>query len=123
MEFRGVYLLWFLLPFWYAMLSLWVYLRPLFKVSGKEKVDRYVPSLFYASICFVLAIFIDQFGIAELFVDLLLATGIFPGDLQVGIVRFLLYPIVLVVVATLQSVLAKEDESKKRTLPKSKWYQ
>ncbi len=123
MEFRGVYLIWVLLPLWYFFFLSWVYLRPFFKVSGKEKLERYGSPFVYSSVCFAIAVGIDQFGVAEAFVDLLTSTGLFSGAIQPGILRFLIYPAVLVFGAQVQKFLTKEEEQKNSSLPKSKWSQ
>lgn len=121
MEFRGVYVLWGFLPGWFIILSLWVFLRPLFKVSGKEKLDHYYPSLFYTLGCYILTLFIDQFGVVEAIVGWLVSMGVLGPDLQLEILRFLLYPAVLVAIANIQRIIRGEDSQKKRTLPKSQW--
>lgn len=121
MELRGVYIIWAILPLWYVCLTAWVYLRPLFKVSGREKINRYYPSFFWTGGCLVLAVFLDQFGIVEAVVGTLMDWGVLPADMQINILRFLLYPAVMVGIAQIQSVVTGEDSDRKRNLPKSQW--
>ena len=121
MEFRGVYVLWAMLPAGYLCLCIWVFLRPIFKVSGREKVDHYYPSLLWTGGCLALAIVVDNFGVVEAVFSLLVEIGLFDPELQMEILRFLLYPAVLVAVAQAQKVINQEDSDKKRNLPKSRW--
>ncbi len=117
MVWRGVYFLWILLPFWYGCLSAWVFLRPYFKVTGKEKLGTYSEAFIYTAVCFAVAIFLDRMGIMNP-VENYLKTR---GWEKIEVIRVVLYPAVLVIGAKIQELMYKEDKHKKKTLPKSKW--
>lgn len=121
MQFRGVYVLWFLLPFIYGCLTIWALMRPYFKVSGQEKVRTYSGGFLYTAICFAIAIFLDQLGIINPLAQFLGGQGYNTEDSQVNIIRFLIFPLVLVVGAQLQQLFRKEKQGRKLNLPKSKW--
>ena len=121
MEMRGVYYIWLLLPLWYGALTLWVFLRPYFKVSGKEKVATYSGSFVYTLICLFIAIALDIAGVMNPVESFLEGTSFFAGKVHIDILRILLYPVVLLVGAKLQQYIKGEEQQKKSTLPKSRW--
>ena len=121
MVFRGVYIIWFLLPLIYGFLTVWVFLRPYFKVSGKEKVATYSGSFVYTAICFGIAIALDQMNIMDPVAHFLGGQGFNTESSHMNIIRLLIYPVVLVVGAKIQQYMKKETRGFKQNLPKSKW--
>ena len=94
----------------------------MFKSTGKEKVSDYAEPFFYTTVLLVLTIVVDQqLDIMSYVSSLLQMVGFSAQGTEVDILRFILYPLVLVIAASTQSSLSKEEDSRKKNISKSRW--
>lgn len=107
--FQVCYVVWALLPIALLFLSARAFVRQRMKCQGKEYVRDVLPAAIYAAVAFVIAVGIDQLGFYS-FIESLTA-GYF--ELDGRIVKWLIYPAVLVVMASVQHQKKRSEEFKK----------
>lgn len=119
--FHGSYLVWALLPVGLWLLTIWAFVKPVFGVSGREDGRDYLRQAVFVLIGFIVALYFDQNA-----VDALLdATP--AGDIESlrMVSHWLLYPVILVMMASISRMLKRWqgiDESA-RVKPGSTSYQ
>ena len=99
-----LYILWLLLPLSFFLLAFWGLVKPYFNVYGKENVRLYMGQAVFCSVGLVIAILIDK---SEWFADLVERLSV--GMLDINVARWLLYPGVLLAMATAQKFIMKEQ--------------
>jgi len=100
--FHTVYIVWFLLPLSLLLLTGWALIKPIFGVAGKEYAKDYFKVAMFTLIGFFIALGIDKLS----FDDFVLQLSGESAD-AVKIVHWILYPVVLVVMAYLHKVYLK----------------
>lgn len=103
--FSILYVFWFLFPLTFFFLWIWSVLKPLFKVPGREDSKSYFSQFVFCLVGFWIAIAIDQ---TENFANLV--DSLSYGMLDLKVARFLLYPVVLVLMAYIQKLFSKKKE-------------
>ena len=93
--YHGVYILWALLPFTLFCLAMWAVMKKWFKIAGREDPKQYFNQAVYSLMCMIAAILFDQYCLEEI------VNAVTMGMLDVDMVRFLLYPFVLLIGAAL----------------------
>ena len=107
--FQVCYLVWALLPVTLFIMSVRAFIRQKMNCQGKEYVRDVLPAAVYATVALVIAIGIDQLGF-DSFLESLTA-GFF--ELDARIVKWLIYPAVLVVMSSVQHQKKRSEEFKK----------
>ncbi len=100
--FHGVYIIWFLLPLALLLLTGWALIKPFFGVAGREYAGDYFKQALFCLIGFFIALGIDMLS----FDDFLLQLSGESKD-AVQIVHWILYPVVLLVLAYLHRLYQK----------------
>lgn len=99
-----LHILWALLPLCFIGLYIWSFLRPYFKMHGKEDSKLYLSQGIFCSIGWAVAVLIDR---SEWFPGLI--ESLSWGMLDLSVARWLLYPAVLLAMASVQRFFAKES--------------
>ena len=108
--FNALYIFWGLFPltlFFFAGKAVY---RRVFKIHGREFASEYLSQAIFCSIALALAIYLDQ----TVFEEFILAATI-GGIVDIRILRFLLYPAILVALSYLQRILMSEGKKERRS--------
>ena len=97
--FSVLYVVWFLLPLTFFMLWIWSFLKPWFKVHGREDKKHHFSQTLFCLVGFFISVAIDR---TELFRDTIDNLSLSWFDLNTA--RWVLYPSVLLVLAWLQQI-------------------
>ena len=102
--FQFLYVLWVLLPLCFVGLWIWAFVKPFFGVHGKESARSYFSQAIFCGVCLAIAIFLDQ----KILLDI--EDVMFIDELNVDgkVLRWLLYPAVLVFFAALQAAIYRK---------------
>jgi len=100
--FNIVYLIWFLLPLAFFILWIWSLAKPYLKIPGREHTGNYFMQGVFCVVGLIISIVIDR---TEVFENLLESFSYEKLDLRIA--RWLLYPVVLVVLSFIQQFVAK----------------
>ncbi len=114
---HGYYVIWFLLPFGYLLFVIWGLIKRALKIRGDEAPNQHINQLLLCSALFALAIGIDHTSILSR-----ILTGIFTDEKMANVPRWLLYPALLLLYATVHDKMFKTKElPKKLHVPRSEF--
>lgn len=92
--FHTVYLIWAILPLLLLGLAGWAVMKPVFGVPGKEDSRDYFKQALFCVVAFAIAVLIDR-----TFLNTILLNVVDEGDDTATIAHWLLYPLVLLLMA------------------------
>jgi hypothetical protein len=107
-----MYIVWGLLPFVLFMMAIWGWLKPILKVPGKDDAWGSFKMAVFCSLALIVSIYIDKSEHTANLVD-----SVTLGYINIDIVRFLIYPAILLLMAK-ASDYWKERKSKSETQAK-----
>lgn len=110
-----LYIFWALLPLSLLVLGIWGLLKPVLGAHGKEHSWFYFKQALFCILVLVLAIGVDQLDVIKSLEEFTANTAY-----DLNIARCLIYPVILVLAAQLQSVLFQSALSRKKETEKSK---
>lgn len=100
-----VYYIWFILPGILIVFGANAFIRPyISKRACREDVGAYFEQAGFTLICFVVAIFLDWYLVADLIKHYL------PDSVTFILARFFIYPVVLLLAVQIQRIVKKENK-------------
>lgn len=100
-----VYYIWFILPGILIFFGTSAFIRPyLSKRAAREDVRSYFEQAGFTLICFVVAVLLDRFLLADLMKDYL------KDPITFILTRFFTYPVVLLLAVNVQRIVKKENK-------------
>ena len=103
-----VYFFWSLIPVVFFLLAAWSVVKPYLKVAGREFGGNYLRQGLFCLGALAIALFIDRLEVYE---NLLTNLSFWKFDLNK--MRWLLYPLILVALASAQQMMTKKEKKPK----------
>ncbi len=104
---RAVYIIWLILPIFYSFIVAKAWLKKVSKSGTREDTKNYFQQFIFVTIGFITAVVIDE-PLRD-FIDSLALID----EQSLQVVSWLTYPLVLVLMATIQNFFSKEDTKPK----------
>ena len=101
--------IWGLFPLTLLLLWIWAILKPFFKVPGKERPSEYFNQFIFSAVTFAIAIAIDL----KIYPQLSESFGL--AEIDQGFSEILIYPAVLLIIATIHSSVVDKKKKKDPT--------